>query len=62
MCLPFRISEQASAGGHCHILLPTPQPLMRATGGAGRLAQAGEEKAAGQRSVLAQHGAEPGEG
>lgn len=34
-CLPCRISEQASAGGHHHIPLPCTQPLMRAVGGAG---------------------------
>ena len=35
MWLSFRISKQASAGGHRHIQLPSTQPLMRDVGGGG---------------------------
>lgn len=51
MCLLLRISEQASAGGHCHIYYLLP-PLMRAVGGAGKQAANREGKAAGQRWKL----------
>lgn len=38
-CLPFRISEQASAGGHRRRLLPSTQPLMRDLGREGEAAE-----------------------
>lgn len=37
--LSFRISKQASAGGHRHIQLPSTQPLMRDVGGGGEAAE-----------------------
>lgn len=61
-CLPFRISEQASAGGHGHILLPSPQPLMRDVGGAESQAAGWGREGSWAETRAARRAAEPGEG
>lgn len=61
MCLPVRISEQASAGGHCHIhyLLPAfNEDCRRGREARGRQGREGSWA----ETEAAQCGPEPGEG
>lgn len=62
MCLPCRISTQASAGGHRHILLPSTGPLMRDVGGGGEAGRRLGREGSCAESCAGPGGREQGEG